>query len=169
MGLTAFVSGDPKIQPVRNAMSSNLGTFLADLIGAGNFRAARVLIPASVVCRPDHFADSWLGSGQTHLLTSLEIGRGAGGHKMSKFHMPIERLEKRASEKEPVARPSSNKDVRLGNQRHAELLLRRRIQELDQRLALLKSEREKSSGLWKSRKPGFVAWTTPALWQRLSR
>ena len=149
-------------------MSSNLGTFLADLIGAGNFRAARVLIPASVVCRPDHFAGSWSGSGQTHLLTSLEIGRGAGGHKMSKFHMPIERLEKRASEKEPVARPSSNKGVSLKNQKRAELL-RRRIEELDRRLAILNSENEKSSARWKSRSPGFVAWTTPKLWQRLPR
>jgi hypothetical protein len=87
---------------------------------------------------------------------------------MSEFHMPIERLEKRAGEKEPVARPSSNKDVSLKNQRLAELL-RSRIEELDRRLAILNSEREKSSGFWKSRKPGFIAWTTPALWQRLSR
>jgi hypothetical protein len=35
----------------------------------------------------------------------------------------------------------TSKDVRLRNQRHAELLLRRRIEELDQRLAILNSER----------------------------
>ena len=34
----------------------------------------------------------------------------------------------------------TSKDVRLRNQRHAELL-RRRIEELDQRLAILNSER----------------------------
>ena len=34
----------------------------------------------------------------------------------------------------------TSKDVRLSNQRHAELL-RRRIEELDQRLAILNSER----------------------------
>jgi hypothetical protein len=87
---------------------------------------------------------------------------------MSKFHMRIERLEKRASEKEPVARPSSNKGVSLKNQKRAELL-RRRIEELDRLLAMLNSENEKSSARWKSRSPGFVAWTTPKLWQRLPR
>ena len=87
---------------------------------------------------------------------------------MGDLHMHIERLEKRASEKELVARLSSNEDESLNNQKLAELL-RSRIEELDRRLAILKSEREKSSGFWKSRKPGFVAWTTPALWQRLSR
>jgi hypothetical protein len=35
----------------------------------------------------------------------------------------------------------TSKYVRLTNQRHAELLLRRRIEELDQRLAILNSER----------------------------
>ena len=35
----------------------------------------------------------------------------------------------------------TSKYVRLGNQRHAELLLRRRIEEPDQQLALLNSER----------------------------
>jgi hypothetical protein len=35
----------------------------------------------------------------------------------------------------------TSKDVRLRNQRHAELLLRRRIEELAQRLATLNSER----------------------------
>ena len=82
--------------------------------------------------------------------------------------MGIERLKKRASEKEPIARPSSNKDVSLKDQRRAELL-RRRIEELDRRLAILNSEREKSSDFWKSRSTGFVAWTTPKLWQRLPR
>ena len=54
--------------------------------------------------------------------------------------MRIDRLEKRASEKELVARPSSNKDVSLKNQKRAELL-RSRIEELDRRLAILNSER----------------------------
>ena len=76
--------------------------------------------------------------------------------------MRIEHLEKRASEKE---RPSSNK-VSLENQKLAELL-RSRIEELDWLLAMLNSENEKSSALWKSRSPGFIAWTTPTLWQRL--
>ena len=79
------------------------------------------------------------GSGQTRLLTSLEIGQGADGN-MSKFHMHIEPLEKRASEKELVARPSLNKDVSPMNKKPAELL-RRRIEELDRRLAILNSER----------------------------
>jgi ribosome assembly protein YihI (activator of Der GTPase) len=87
---------------------------------------------------------------------------------MSEFHMPIERLEKRAGEKELVARLSSNEDVSLNNQKLAELL-RSRIEELDRRLAILNSEREKRSGFRKSRRPGFVPWTTPTLWQRLSR
>ena len=52
--------------------------------------------------------------------------------------------DKRASEKELVARPSSNKDVSLKNQKRAELL-RSRIEELDRRLAILNSEREKSA------------------------
>jgi len=55
----------------------------------------------------------------------------------------------------------TSKDVRLKNQRHAALLLRRRIEELDQRLAILNSENKKTSDLWKSRSPGFVPWTTP--------
>ena len=54
--------------------------------------------------------------------------------------MRTERLEKRASEKEPVARPSLNTDVSLKDQKRAELL-RSRIEELDQRLAILNSER----------------------------
>jgi hypothetical protein len=61
---------------------------------------------------------------------------------MSEFHMPIERLEKRASEKELVARPSSKKDVSLKNQQHAELM-RSRIEELNRRLAILNSGRRK--------------------------
>jgi hypothetical protein len=88
--------------------------------------------------------------------------------QMSEFHTPIESLEKRASEKEPVARPSSNKDVSLKNQELAELL-RSRIEELDRRLAILNSEREESSGFSRSRSTDFVAWTTPTLWQRLPR
>ena len=57
--------------------------------------------------------------------------------------MHIERLEKLASEKV---------DVSL-NQKRAELL-RHRIEELDRLLAMLNSENEKSSALWKSRSPG---------------
>ena len=71
--------------------------------------------------------------------------------------MPIERLEKRASEKEPVARPFSNKGVSLKNQKLAELLCGR-IEELDRRLAMLNSENEKTSALWKSRPTEFVAF-----------
>ncbi len=56
--------------------------------------------------------------------------------------MPIEGLEKRASEKELVA---PNEDG-LNNQQLAELL-RRRIEELDRLLAILNSENEKSSAL----------------------
>jgi hypothetical protein len=67
---------------------------------------------------------------------------------MSEFHRPIERLEKRASEKEPVARLSSNEDG-LNDPQLAELL-RRRIEELDRRLAILKKrEREKFGPLEK--------------------
>ena len=51
-------------------------------------------------------------------------------------------------EKELVAQPSAHNDVSPWNQRRAELL-RRRIEELDRRLALLKSE--------------------PTLWLRLRR
>ena len=105
------------------------------------------------------------GSGQTRLLTSLEIGQGADGN-MSKFHMHIEPLEKRASEKELVARLVWNEDG-LNNRQLAELL-RRRIEELD-RLAILNSENEKSLALWESRPTGVVVWTTPTFWQRLSR
>ncbi len=54
--------------------------------------------------------------------------------------MRIERLEKRASEKELVVRPSSNKDVSPRNQKRA-ALLRSRIEELDRRLAILNSKR----------------------------
>ena len=116
-------------------------------------------------CRmsPDHFAGSWSGSGQTRLLTSLEIGQGADGN-MSKFHMHIEPLEKRASEKEPVARLAPNEDG-SNNQQLAELL-RRRIEELDRRLAILNSENEKSLALWESRPTGVVVWTTPTFWRR---
>ena len=49
-------------------------------------------------------------------------------------------IDQEDSEKELVARPSSNEDVSLKNQRHAELL-RRRIEELDRRLAILNSDR----------------------------
>ena len=49
-------------------------------------------------------------------------------------------IDQEDSEKELVARPSSNEDVSLKNQRHAELL-RCRIEELDRRLAILNSDR----------------------------
>ena len=57
--------------------------------------------------------------------------------------MRIERLEKGASENEPVARPSSNKGISLKDQQRAELL-RSRIEELDRRLAILNSRRKVS-------------------------
>ena len=82
--------------------------------------------------------------------------------------MGIEQLENWASEKELIAGPSLNKDVSLKNQQRAELL-RSRIEELDRRLAILNSERGESSDFSRSRSTGFVAWTTPALWQRLPR
>jgi hypothetical protein len=75
--------------------------------------------------------------------------------------MHIERLQKRASEKEQV-------EVSLSNQMFAELL-RIRIKELDRRLAILNSEHEKSSIFAKSRSTEFVVWTTPTLWQQLPR
>ena len=74
-------------------------------------------------------------------------------------------LEKRASEKELIARLSSNEDAGLNKQQLAELL-RSRIEELDRRLAILDSERGESSGFLGSCSTGFVAWATPTLWQR---
>ena len=54
--------------------------------------------------------------------------------------MRIERLEKRASEKELIAGlPSSNKDASFKEHGHAELL-RSRIAELNRRLAILNSD-----------------------------
>ena len=79
------------------------------------------------------------GSGQPPLLTSLEIGQVfAGSRERRMGDMRIERL---------VARPSSNKDVSL-KKRRAELL-RRRIEELDRRLAILNSERRLWQRLWR--------------------
>ena len=84
--------------------------------------------------------------------------------------MRIERLEKRTSEKELVARLSSNKDVSLKNQKRAELL-RSRIEELDRRLAILNSER----GLFEKLLDGVRRMddsrssNSPTLWQRLPR
>jgi hypothetical protein len=49
-------------------------------------------------------------------------------------------IDQEDSEKELVARPSSNEDVSLKNLRHAELL-RSRIEELDRRLAILNGDR----------------------------
>jgi hypothetical protein len=83
--------------------------------------------------------------------------------------MGIERLKKRASEKEPIARPSSNK-VSPENQKLAELL-RSRIEELDRRLAILNSER----GLFEKlldearRMDDSRSSNSPTLWQRLPR
>ena len=80
--------------------------------------------------------------------------------------MRIERLEKRASEKE---RPSS-RNVSLKNQRRAELL-HRRIEELDLRLDILNSERglfEKLLGGVR-RADDSRSSNSPMLWQRLRR
>ena len=60
---------------------------------------------------------------------------------MGDLHMRIEQLEKRAIEKELVARLWSNEDVSLKDQERAEL--RRRIKELNWRLARLNSARGK--------------------------
>ena len=86
---------------------------------------------------------------------------------MGDLHMHIERLEKRASEKEPVARPSSNKDVSLKNQKRAELL-RSRIEELDGRLAMLNSERRFFEKLLDEvrRMDDSRSSNPPTLWQR---
>ncbi len=119
-------------------------------------------------CRmsPDHFAGSWSGSGQTRLLTSLEIGRGAGGHNMANFTCRSKVWKSGPAKKNQSRGLRRTKAISLKDQKRAELL-RRRIEELDRLLAILNSENEKSSALWKSRSPGFVAWTTPKLWQRL--
>ena len=81
--------------------------------------------------------------------------------------MHIEHLEKQASEKELVARLLEQRR-QPKNHGLAEFLLSR-IKELDRRLAILDSERAISSGFSKSGSSRFVAWTTPALWQRLPR
>ena len=60
--------------------------------------------------------------------------------RMGDFRMGIEHLEKRAIEKEPAARLSSNEDLSLSNQELTELL-RSRIEELNRRLAILNSGR----------------------------
>jgi hypothetical protein len=59
---------------------------------------------------------------------------------MGYFRMRIERLEKRAIEKELAARLSSNEDLSLSNQELTELL-RSRIEELNRRLAILNNGR----------------------------
>ena len=81
--------------------------------------------------------------------------------------MRIERLDKRASEKELAARPSSNKDVSLKNQKRAELL-RSRIEELDGRLAILNSERRFFEKLLDGvrRMDDSRSSNPPTLWQR---
>ena len=55
---------------------------------------------------------------------------------MGNFRMGIERLEKRAIEKELAARLSSNEDLSLSNQELTELL-HSRIEELSRRLDIL--------------------------------
>lgn len=59
--------------------------------------------------------------------------------------MRIERLEKRAAEKELIARLSSDEGVGLKNQKRAELL-RSRIEELNRRLAALGGGHGRSQG-----------------------
>jgi hypothetical protein len=65
---------------------------------------------------------------------------------MGDFRMRIEHLEKRAIEKQPAARLSSNEDLNLSNQELSELL-RSRIEELNRRLAILNSRRTNSARL----------------------
>ena len=81
--------------------------------------------------------------------------------------MRIVRLEKRTREKDLAARPSSNKDVSLKNQKRAELL-RSRIEELDGRLAMLNSERRFFEKLLDEvrRMDDSRSSNPPTLWQR---
>ena len=81
--------------------------------------------------------------------------------------MRIERLDKRTSEKVLAARPSSNKDVSLKNQKRAELL-RSRIEELDGRLAIFNSERRFFEKLLDGvrRMDDSRSSNPPTLWQR---
>ena len=81
--------------------------------------------------------------------------------------MRVVRLEKRTSEKDLAARPSSNKDVSLKNQKRAELL-RSRIEELDGRLAMLNSERRFFEKLLDEvrRMDDSRSSNPPTLWQR---
>jgi len=81
--------------------------------------------------------------------------------------------DKRTSEKELAARPSSNNDVGPKNQKRAELL-RSRIEELNRRLAILNSAREKC-GLFEKPLDGVRRMddsrssNSPILWHRLRR
>ena len=81
--------------------------------------------------------------------------------------MRIGLLDKETSEKELAARPSSNKDVSLKNQKRAELL-RSRIEELDGRLAILNSERGFFEKLLDGvrRMDGSRYSNLPPLWRR---
>jgi hypothetical protein len=81
--------------------------------------------------------------------------------------MRVVRLEKRTSEKDLAALPSSNKDVSLKNQKRAELL-RSRIEELDGRLAMLNSERRFFEKLLDEvrRMDDSRSSNPPTLWQR---
>ena len=81
--------------------------------------------------------------------------------------MRIVRLEKRTSEKDLAALPSSNKDVSLKNQKRAELL-RSRIEELDGRLAMLNCERRFFEKLLDEvrRMDDSRSSNPPTLWQR---
>ena len=74
----------------------------------------------------------------------------------------MRRLEKRASEKELVAWPSSNEDLK--NQKLAELL-RSRIEELNRRIDSLNSDH----GLFEKllRMDDSRSSNSPTLWQRL--
>jgi hypothetical protein len=85
---------------------------------------------------------------------------------MGDVHMHIDRLEKRTSEKDLAARPSSNKDVSLKNQKRAELL-RSRIEELDGHLAMLNCERRFFEKLLDEvrRMDDSRSSNSPTLWQ----
>ena len=75
--------------------------------------------------------------------------------------MRIERLEKRASEKQLVARPPWNNDAK--DQRRVEVL-RNRIEELDRRLAMLKHFEKWLAGI--CRTEASCSPNSPALQRR---
>ena len=84
------------------------------------------------------------------------------------LHMRIGTFGKEASEKELAVRPSSKKRVSLKKAQKRAELLRRRIEELDGRLAILKSER----GIFEKLLDGVRRMddsrssNPPTLWQR---